>query len=132
MKTSEAINKGERPHPAFLVGLTALILGSFLGSLILLVIGAGCIAWWVPNIYKPSLLRKHEENTKGESIDLGNVEIPLTECSIGAPKFYPFMHGLPQVTQLVTSRDSETGTVSQYLLITRFNGRTQLHPIIEN
>lgn len=131
MQTSESIIKGERPHPAWFIGLIALMLGMILESVLLLAIGAACIAWWLPNKHKPSLLRKHEENTRGETINLGSVEIPLVECSIGTPKFYYFLRGLPQVTQLVTARDPETGAVSQYLLITRSNGRTLLHPIIE-
>jgi hypothetical protein len=132
MQTSKAIKKGERPHPALLTGLIAIPLGMTMESVILLAIGAACLAWWLPNICKPSLLRKHEDNTLGETIDLGRVEIPLTECSMGAPKFYYVLRGLPQVTQLITARDPDTGAVSQYLLITRCNGHTRLHPIIEN
>ncbi|WP_342632696.1 hypothetical protein [Marinobacter alkaliphilus] len=101
-------------------------------SFILLAAFVICMAWWLPNKLKPSLLRKHEANTQEETINLGKIEIPLAECSMGTMKFHYFQRGLPQVTQLVTARDPETGAVSQYLLITRLNGLTRLHPIIEN
>jgi hypothetical protein len=107
-------------------------LGVMMVSFILLAVFVICMAWWLPNKLKPGLLRKHEDNTQGETINRGNIELPLAECSMGSPKFYYVLLGLPQVTQLVTARDPETGAVSQYLLITRLNGHTKLHPIIKN
>lgn len=132
MQTSKAIIKGENPHPVGPIGLIALMLGMIMDSVLLLALGATCIAWWLTNKHKPNLLRRHGENTRDETIDLGRVEIPLSECSMGAPNFSYFRYGLPRVTQMVTSRDPETGAVGQYLLITRSDGRTLLHPIIEN
>ncbi|MDC9611845.1 hypothetical protein [Pseudoalteromonas sp. GABNS16H] len=132
MNTGPAIYKPEKPHPVLLAGMVSGFFGAVMESFILLAVFVICMAWWLPNKLKPSLLRKHEDNTEGETINLGKIEIPLAECSMGATKFHYFLRGLPQVAQLVTARDPETGTVSQYLLITRLNGHTHLHPIIEN
>ncbi|GAB0154557.1 hypothetical protein [Marinobacterium sp. BA1] len=132
MNTGPVIYKPKTPHPVLLAGLTACWLGGVFESFILLAVFVICMLWWLPNNLKPSLLLKHEENTQGETINLGKIEIPLAECSMGNPKFYYALRGLPQVTQLVTARDPETGVVSQYLLVTRINGHTLLHPIKEN
>ena len=132
MNTGPAIYKPEKPHPVLLAGMVSGFFGAVMESFILLAVFVICMAWWLPNKLKPSLLRKHEDNTEGETINLGKIEIPLAECSMGATKFHYFLRGLPQAAQLVTARDPETGTVSQYLLITRLNGHTHLHPIIEN
>ena len=130
MQTGETIYKGETPHPTLLVGMLSVLSGMMFESIILIGVGAVCLGWWLQKKHKPNLLRKHDENTSGETIDLGNLEIPLTECSLGSPTFHYFLRGLPQVTQSVTARDPETGAVTQYLLITRSSGRTLLHPII--
>jgi len=90
------------------------------------------MAWWLPNKCKPGLLRKHEENTKDETIDLGHVAVPLSECSVASPTFYYFRHGLPVVRQHVTMIEPGSGEASQYLIITRFTGQIKLHPIIEH
>jgi hypothetical protein len=73
--------------PASLAELADLMLGSMMGSFIALIIEASCMAWWLPNKSKPRLLRKHEENTKDETINLGSVEMPLSEAQWQARYF---------------------------------------------
>lgn len=131
MEKGESIYQSERPHPSFLCGVVSLLLGVSLASGVFLFIGALCLAWWLPNHHKPNLLGRHRMNTRDESIPLGKHTIPLTDCKVGESKYYYFLHGLPQVRQFVTLEDPDTYEQLQFMIITRFDGKTRLHPIIQ-
>lgn len=106
-------------------GIVAGIAGLSLNIPVLLILAAGLLAWYGKTELRTKLLLAHTENLTGETIRLGDLDVPIADCALEIPKYKLIF---PEVRQLLTWRDADNGTITQIRLVTNLGGKTLAYP----
>lgn len=107
------------------VGVIAGATGLIFSNIMLIALAAALLVWFANTNLRVAMLDTHQKNLAGETIKLGEVNVPIVACVLEKP-IYSVLP--PEVSQLLTWRDAGNGTITQIRLVTNFAGKTLAYP----
>jgi len=109
------------------IGIISIIIGFLFSPLLFL--GVAMLIWYGLVDLKPYLLRIHEGNIANETLRFGECDFPISQLSLSTPRFHLLQYAIPQIRQLATWRDNNTGTITQIMLTTNAIGKMTAYPV---
>lgn len=107
------------------VGLFSGIAGLAFSNIIVIALALALLAWYGNTDLRATMLDTHSKNLSGETLKLGELDVPIANCALELPVYRLVF---PEVSQLLTWRDTANGTITQIRLITNLAGKTLAYP----
>lgn len=107
------------------VGIVACAAGLSFGNIMLIALATVTLAWYGNTDLRAKMLDAHRRNLSGETIKLGEADVPIADCAMEQPTYRLVF---PEVSQLLTWRDAANGTITQIRLVTNLSGKTLAYP----
>lgn len=106
-------------------GIISGIAGLAFSNIIVIASALALLAWYGNTDLRTKMLDTHHKNLSGETVKLGELNVSIEGCVLEQPTYRLVF---PEVSQLLTWRDTVNGTITQIRLVTNLAGKTLAYP----